>query len=250
MSNQNFSDELNQEVSSIVPDLGTAQKQRKEPRFSYSTAEYDSYIKNGFGAPELINRSDKFEVRFLQQVDLSQCKGNKIQVKILNMQRTRAIDYSSEKEERKEFLVYMCDWLANNWLGNMIAVRSHIEGRHKELTKQLITKMDNESGRVNAYYVKGPVRTVHTIPFSKKTVDKILNNPEPFGPDSQNITDINSVTFYGKFDGEKGIQTMRCGDYSYEQFIQPEWNRFVELATRRGGPAARLTNAEAEGYIK
>ncbi len=251
MSNQKqFSDELNQEVSSIKPDLGTGQKERKEPRFTYSTAEYQSYIKNGFGAPELINRSDKFEVRFLNQVDLSQCKNNKITVKILNMQRTRAIDYSSEKEEKREFLVYMCDWLANNWLGNQIAVRSHIEGKHKELTKQLVTKMDSESGRVNAYYVKGPTRTVHTIPFTKKTVDKILNDPNPFGADSENITDKDSVTFYGKFEGERGIQTMRCGDYTFEQFVTPEWNRFVELAVRKGGPAARIMNAEQEGYIK
>ena len=107
----------------------------------------------------IINDEDpeKMEVRFLNQVDLSQCKNNKIQVKILNMQRTRAIDYSSEKEEKREFLVYMCDWLAYNWLGNQIAVRSHIEGKHQELTKQLVTKMDNENGRVNAYYVKGPI---------------------------------------------------------------------------------------------
>ena len=154
MAKQNqkqWNDELNQEISSIKPDLGTVQQERKEPRFSYSTAEYDSYIKNGFGAPELIDRSDKFEVRFLNQVELSKCKNNKIQVRILNMQRTRAIDYSSEKEEKREFLVYMSDWLANQWLGNMIAVRSHIEGKHKELTKQLVTKMDNENGRVNAY---------------------------------------------------------------------------------------------------
>ena len=166
------------------------------------------------------------------------------------MERTRAIDYSSEKEEKREFLVYMCDWLANNWLGNQIAVRSHIEGKHKELTKQLVTKMDSESGRVNAYYVKGPTRTVHTIPFTKKTVDKILNDPNPFGADSENITDKDSVTFYGKFEGERGIQTMRCGDYTFEQFVTPEWNRFVELAVRKGGPAARIMNAEQEGYIK
>ena len=123
------------------------------------------------------------------------------------MQRTRAIDYSSEKEEKREFLVYMCDWLANNWLGNMIAVRSHIVGKHHELTKQLVTKMDNETGKVQAFYTRGPSRVLHTIPFSKKTVDKILNDPSPFGPDSQNITDINSVAFYGKFDGERGIPT-------------------------------------------
>ena len=130
INQKQWNDELNQEVSSIRPQLGTQQQERKEPRFTYSTAEYDSYTKNGFNAPELINRSDKYEVRFLNQVDLSKCKNNKIQVKILNMQRTRAIDYSSEKEEKREFLVYMCDWLAYNWLGNTLAVRSHIEGKH------------------------------------------------------------------------------------------------------------------------
>ena len=239
MSNQKqFSDELNQEVSSIKPDLGTlGQKEKKEPRFTYSTAEYDSYVKNGFGAPDLIDAPDKFERRFLNQVDLSKCKNNKIQVKILNMQRTRAIDYSSEKEEKREWLVYMCDWLAENWLGNTIVVRSHIEGKHQELTKQLVTKMDNDTGRVQACYVRGPARTVHTLPFSKKLVDKILNDPTRFGADSQNITDIDSVIFYGKFDGERGIQTMRCGDYTLEQFVTPEWNRFIESAVRKGGPA-------------
>ena len=50
------------------------------------------------------------------------------------MQRTRAIDYSSEKEEKREFLVYTCDWLANNWLGNL-HVRSHIEGKASRINK-------------------------------------------------------------------------------------------------------------------
>ena len=113
-----WSDELNQEISSIKPDLGTGQKEKQIPRFTYSTAEYHSYVKNGFGAPDLTDRSDKMEVRFLNQVDLSKCKNNKIQVRINNMERTRAIDYSSEKDEKKEFLAYNCDWLANNWLGD------------------------------------------------------------------------------------------------------------------------------------
>ena len=251
-SNNQFDDPLSQqEISSIKPDLGTlGQKEKQVPRFTYSTAEYDSYIKNGFGAPLLQDRSDKWEVRFLNQVDLTKCRNNKIQVKILNLQRTRAIDYSSPKEEKKEFLVYSCDWLGANWLGNEIAVRGHIEGKYKELTRQLLTRMDSETGRVNAYYVKGPVRSVHTLPFTKKAVDRILNDPNPFGADSQSITDIDSVMFYGKFDGERGLANFRCTGYTYDQFIVPEWKRFVELATRRGGPAAILTNAEQEGYIK
>ena len=113
----------------------------------------------------------------------------------------------------------------------MIAVRSHIEGKHKELTKQLVTKMDSDNGRVNAYYVRGPFRDIHTIPFTKKNVDKLLNDKEPFGPDSQNITDIDSVAFYGKVNGERGLADFRCGDYTYEQFIVPEWKQFLEFSS-------------------
>ena len=49
---------------------------------------------------------------------------------------------------------------------------------------------------------------------------------------------------------ERGIQTMRCGDYTYDQFVTPEWKQFVEFAVRKGGPASRIMNAEQEGYIK
>ena len=62
-TNNQFDDPLNQqEISTIKPELGTGQKEKQIPRFTYSTAEYQSYIDQGFGTPELINRSDKFEV--------------------------------------------------------------------------------------------------------------------------------------------------------------------------------------------
>ena len=78
-----------------------------------------------------------------------------------------------------------------------------------------------------------------------------MNDPNPFGADSENITgDKDSIAFYGKFDGERGLSNFRCTGYTYEQFVTPEWNRFVELATRRGGPANLLTNSEQENYIK
>ncbi len=149
----------NQEVSTIKPVL-SGEKSKAVPKFHYSTAEYDSYIKNGFGAPDLVSRSDKFEQRFLAQVDLEKCPHKKIQVRILNMIRTKAVDYSTEKEERKEYLVYMCDWLGNNWLGNELAVRGHVEGKFQELTRRLITNIDKETGETQGYYVKGPMREI------------------------------------------------------------------------------------------
>ena len=72
--------------------------------------------------------------------------------------------------------------------------------------------------------------------------DEILEAEHPFGPDSINMTERGRAIFYGKFDRVLGVQSFRCGDYIYEQFIVPEWKRFVELALREGGPSGREQN--------
>ena len=85
-------------------------------------------------------------------------------------------------------------------------------------------------------------RVVYSIPFTKTKVDEILEAEHSFGPDSINMTERGRVIFYGKFDRVLGVQSFRCGDYIYEQFIVPEWKRFVELALREGGPTGREQN--------
>jgi hypothetical protein len=92
------------------------------------------------------------------------------------------------------------------------------------------------------YYVKDVPRTVYSIPFTKTAVDQTLDGEQPFGPDSINVTENYRVIFYGKFDRVLGVQSFRCGDYTYEQFVVPEWKRFVELALREGGPTEREQN--------
>jgi hypothetical protein len=37
----------------------------------------------------------------------------------------------------------------------------------------------------------------------------------------------------------RSMFTFRCNDYSYEQFVNPNWEQFLELETRSGGPANR-----------
>ncbi len=114
---------------------------------------------------------------------------------------------------------------------------------HKEQTKRLeLGDFDPKTGIQKSLYVKGLPKTVYTIPFSKKAVDDILKNEHPFGPDSINSTDKSKIVFYGKFDHELGMQSFRCGDYTYEQFVVPEWKTFLDLATRPGGPANRIQN--------
>ena len=77
----------------------------------------------------------------------------------------------------------------------------------------------------------------------------MLKGEHPFGPDSVNITDFSKVVFYGKFEGMLGIMNFRCADFSYEQFTVPEWKKFVELATKKGGPANRPYLEEQGQFI-
>ncbi len=90
------------EVSTIIPGAESERTER-ELKFSYSTAAYDSYAKEGFESPDEAHRPDKWEVRFLSAVDLG--KG-KVKSRITRMFRIRAIDYSSVKNASREYLYY------------------------------------------------------------------------------------------------------------------------------------------------
>ncbi len=231
------------EVSSIVPGQ-EAERSKKELRFSYSTAAYDSYIKEGFEAPDLDHRPDKWENRFLVSVDPG--KG-KVKVRITRMFRIKAIDYSSEKNESKEYLYYETEWTAKQWNGNDLGPVEHVEGMHKEQTRKLVLgDFDPKTGVQKSQYVMGLPKTVYTIPFTKKAVDSILNNEHPFGPDSVNTTDKEAIKWYGKFDHILGLESFRCADFTYEQFTVPEWKRFLEIAIQEGGPAQRIRYPDEE----
>jgi hypothetical protein len=107
---------------------------------------------------------------------------------------------------------------------------------------------DPNTEQSTAYYEKDIPRTVHTIPFNKTTVDRLLKGEHPFGPDSVNITDPDKVIYYGKFDHILGVQSFRCSDFTYQQFTVPEWKKFVELATQEGGPQNRRYYEDAPKY--
>ena len=218
-----------------VPGMSTEEPQQR--KFNYSTEAYDSYVKEGLTPPEPWKRPDKFELKFLSAVDLT--KG-KIKIEITRMIRLKAQDFSSDKREYKEYLVWESNWFAKNWLDVETSPVSHIEGKYSQQTLRLINSPpDPKTGQSTAYYEKGVPRTVHTIPFNKATVDKLLKGEHPFGPDSVNITDPDKVVFYGKFENILGVQSFRCADFTYEQFTVPEWKQFSELAIQEGRPARR-----------
>jgi len=114
---------------------------------------------------------------------------------------------------------------------------------YKVQTKRIhLGEFDAKTGIQQAYYVKDVQRVVYSIPFTKTKVDEILEAEHPFGPGSISMTERGRAMFYGKFDRVLGVQSFRCGDYNYEQFIVPEWKRFVELALRKDGPTGREQN--------
>ena len=203
----------------------------------------------GFQPPDEFYRADKWEQRFLK-VDVS--KG-KIKVSIKTMHRIKYVDYSTEKEEKKEWLYYRTEWKAKNWLGAELRCE-HIEGKLYTQTQELqLGDFDPKTGEQKSSLVRGVPRLEYSIPFSKTTVDKILNNEHPFGEDSLNITDKDKILFYGHFDNTIDSASFRCAGYTYEQFILPEWKRFLELATRKGGPAgtgqANQKDKDKESFI-
>jgi len=123
-------------------------------------------------------------------------------------------------------------------------IRNQVE---QEAEDWYAENVDMTNGRLVVTSKPGPPREVHFIPFTKQNVDKILKGEHPFGPDSINITDIDKVVFYGKFDDMPGFQSFRCEGFTYEQFITPEWKQFMELATRPGGPLGKKYAPEKAG---
>lgn len=233
------------EISSIKPGREEELRKRRELKFKYDALEYESYAKHGFQAPDVDHRSDKWEIRFLSAVDPT--KGP-VKVRITKMFRIRAVDYDSQDHETKEYLYYETEWRATQWNGNPLGPTEHIEGKHQEQTKRLILgDFDPKTGQQDSHYVRDIPRTVYTIPFSKKAVDEVLENKNPFGPDSLNVTpDKESVIYYGKFNQILGMESFRCADFTYEQFTLPEWKEFVALAIQEGGPQRRVRYPDEE----
>jgi hypothetical protein len=107
------------EVSSIKPKIkvvkdrnGNNKKEVKvidqpdnpEPiKFHYSTLAYDSYAKEGFTPPGEWDRPDFRERDFLGRVNIDY---GPIKVRITRMFRLKAIDYSTDKQLRKEYLYF------------------------------------------------------------------------------------------------------------------------------------------------
>src|SRR5213592_770347 len=159
-------------ISDIKPSSSEG-KTRPKPNMEWNNRTYESYIENGFTFDEFDRPSfNRQEMNFLSEVDERQ---GAIVRQVTRIVRLKAIDWSTQKRERKEYLYYFENWYGKNWLGLKIApVTDHIEGMFYEQLKEL--KLDARSGEA-IHYARSGQRESYYIPFSKKTVDQIIAGP-------------------------------------------------------------------------
>jgi hypothetical protein len=194
------------EVSKLKPDASTFK--RPTPNIEWNDRTEKSYSDNGFSTEQFKASQEK---TFLSQVDLRKAPIERTVTKIV---RLKAVDYNTEKRERKEYLYYFENWTGVNWLGIPIApVTDHIEGLYEEAEKEIV--FDPRSGEPTKYKFKG-TRPVHYIPFDRKEVDKIIKNSA-----HSNVETIKYVVKFAAEDWD-GIQGSRIGtrfEVSYDQFV-------------------------------
>ena len=145
------------------------------------------------------------------------------------MHRQRIPEQYKDKDGRqkqiiKEFLTYHVRLEGQDWLGNILRGTLEFEGRCLEPKKQVRVTTD-EDGRQHAEFRMQGSTHKYYIAFTKKAVDDILEKTN---------TDKNAVKYYGKFGITPGSSAFRNGEYTYEQFVNTEWEDFEVLARKEG----------------
>lgn len=152
---------MGEQVSSISP----PSKPRPVPKFIFTDKNsvidaYNSFTKEGFERQSKDERPYDLQKQFLSKVDVS--KGP-IQVRVESIVRTMVLDPDSIKGEKKEYLTYTSQWLAKDWLGNIIRCALEHEGKYMQQTKNTVTKFNPETGEEIVQYMKGVPREMFTI---------------------------------------------------------------------------------------
>ncbi|MDR4513031.1 MAG: hypothetical protein MRJ93_15150 [Nitrososphaeraceae archaeon] len=156
----------------------------------------ESYTKKGFEIPD---RLDEEQRRFLKDVDTENFP---VEKEVTHIFRIKAKDYSSKRQELKEYVYWWENWHGKDYLGRKVApVASHVESKYmKQESEQVFERRQKLIG-----HNRSGQHEVHYVPFSKKTVDDIISR--------STMDNKHEIKFYVKFpDG------LRNGDYSYDQF--------------------------------
>lgn len=227
-----------------VSSIPVQSEEKPKPRFIFSEKSsvidaYESFGKEGFAhlitaiyvndSTEHAKRPYESEKRFLSAVDLS--KGP-ILVSIQSTLRTMAVDWDSPKCERKEYMYYTTEWEAKNWLGNIIKCTHEAEGKYIQQTKEIVTRLNRETGEHMQDYHMGPPRDAYTIPWDKKKANELLTSEKIFGEDSLNITNLAEVQNTVKFPAGNPGRT----SFGMQDFLDFKYEKLQELAKTTKSP--------------
>ena len=216
-------------MSDHVSSIRVPQTPKPKPRFIFSESssvidKYNSYAKEGFS--HLMSPQAEFpylqEKRFLSKVDLT--KGP-ILVSVQSILRIMAVDWSSPKRERKEYMYYTTEWEAKDHLNNTIKCQHEAEGKYLQQTKETRTKL-NPPGEELVQYVRGPARECYTIAWDKKKANELLTSEKVFGEDSINITNMNEVQYMVKFPYGNPART----SFEMSDFLDFKYEKLQELS--------------------
>lgn len=203
-------------MARIVSSIKT-ETEKQKPKLVYNDKTYQSYVEHGFDHMlddlHTVKRDHNFKEDFLQRAQPP------IRFRVNSFVRLKAIDYDSETNARKEFMIYSVDWLAKDFMGDDILeqqVLEHKEGVYKEQLKKTITSQ----GRITGYERVGE-RTRYYIPWDRKTMDKLIE--QSVGSDKE------TITYTVKFLSNR-VQ------FTYEQFANLPYEQLDELQQKHKDP--------------
>ena len=197
------------------------------PKIEYNDRSYQSYIDTGFpdDIPHSVSAPRDRILAFLNECDI---RKGPVERTVRAMYRLKAIDWTSPKHERKEFIYYEERWTGVEWLGIPLKnpIDGHIEGKYNEVVTR--PKLDERTGEHIDNIFNG-VRLVYYIPFTKENVDEIIANSAH--------SDKTNIRFVVKFGHEDSISTDNMAmqmamrnQFSYDLFLWP-WDKLYEWQT-------------------
>ena len=206
-----------------------------EKDFEYNDKEYEAYKKyefNGIDIPAKAVR--RGEHMFKQSV-----MGEPRRI-ITKMVRSLQPDYSEKLQPKRDYLWYLERWEGVDFVGNPInPVNDHIEGYYDEPVVSKIwdkkTNMPVKMSKVVNNQVTFTehdklkvenVRRVYYIPFSKETLDRILQ-------ETGNWENRESITYKLKVSPSHSPDT-----FSYDQFANWDFKTAAAESLKIGGPPA------------
>lgn len=206
---------------------------RRDPKIKWNDASFKAWIHTNHDAEEFkgVDFNRNVVIRFMQRIDLN---NGPLKQTIQTIVRVVSNQYDDDGEiisnKKQEYVYYVIDYSGKDSWKQRINSGSIIEGKHSIIPQYQEVKWKLEGGTPIEQLVTkdDPPIIKYTIPFSKKAVDEIIKK---HGNEDRR-DDIKYCVFFEGRDREY---------YSYDQFVNSEYEHCRYLHNRQGGPKLDFT---------